>query len=229
MIETDPDRFPIYKHGHVYDVRASKPLTELKPWDRQDGEDPEWHKRFMYFMDLGSSRTYQKAYTKFCYDEHIYLPGEPLPHLGFTVWRTYGYKHNWQARAKLWDAHLVNEFQIKLDEKWDVLLERMADEHIAGYELFQRMAIQSIVEVDAEGNVRYAKDGRPMVKKVDSPVDAMRIFDKTVAGKRREVGLPAEYVMLSPIEIQRQIQETRALLEAGEEVVAEVNELGEEE
>lgn len=221
----DPKRMPIASFGRIYDVPADKPVDELKPWDRLDGEDPEWHLRFLYYMNLGSKRTYQKAYTKYCYDEHIYLPGEPIPATGFTRWRDYGYGHQWLPRAKLWDAHLLREFQDTLEEKWQARFEKMADEHIAGYELFQQMAIQSIVEVDTDGNVRYAKDGRPVVKKVDSPVDAMRIFEKTVKGKRIEMGLPTEYMMLSPVELNRQIQENERVLLESETVDAEVREL----
>lgn len=75
----------------------------LDPWERQPGETPKRHSRFLVFRDLGLTRTLAKA-------------SEELA-LSYSHVRALAAEYRWQDRAAAWDAHQQRQYTAEMEEE----------------------------------------------------------------------------------------------------------------
>ena len=72
--------------------------NDLKPWDRQPGEPECLFKKFLFFRDLGRSRSLREAYCRFQGatkgDKRRHIPG---------CWARACARWRWVERAQKWD------------------------------------------------------------------------------------------------------------------------------
>lgn len=79
------------------------------PWEQLGSESPEAYAAFVWYRDLGASRSLAKAYA--C---HVAAPGGPSkapirPQRGLAVpgtWKRWSRQHDWVSRAQAYDEHL---------------------------------------------------------------------------------------------------------------------------
>lgn len=218
------------RRGNELAVPSSQPLEEIQPWDRQDGEDPEWHRKFLFFLWLQPrERTLHLAYQEWAYDTRLYIRGEPVPKQKASAWMQYATNNRWFIRAKLFDAHNVALFQHRLEEERNKEIEVAVQSHMEGFKLFQQLAIQSIVECDENGQPIYDPEtNRPKLKKTESLMEAARIFEKAVKGQRTGLGMPSDLLGLSEWDLRNRIQAIQqqlAQVESGEILEGEVTDV----
>ncbi|MET8609789.1 hypothetical protein [Streptomyces misionensis] len=75
----------------------------LDPWERQPGETPKRHSRFLAFRDLGLTRTLAKASDQLA--------------LSYSHVRALAAEFRWQDRAAAWDAHQQRQYTAELEEE----------------------------------------------------------------------------------------------------------------
>ncbi|MFZ3595060.1 hypothetical protein [Streptomyces sp. BH104] len=75
----------------------------LDPWERQPGETPKRHQRFIVFRDLGLTRTLAKA-------------SEELA-LSYSHVRAVAAEFRWQDRASAWDRHTQQQYTAEMEEE----------------------------------------------------------------------------------------------------------------
>jgi hypothetical protein len=75
----------------------------LDPWERQSGETPKRHARFLVFRDLGLTRTLAKASDELA--------------LSYSHVRALAAACRWQDRAASWDAHQQRQYTAELEEE----------------------------------------------------------------------------------------------------------------
>ncbi|MFC9604563.1 hypothetical protein ACFTTN_14025 [Streptomyces niveus] len=75
----------------------------LDPWERQPGETPKRHARFLVFRDLGLTRTLAKASDELA--------------LSYSHVRALAAEYRWQDRAASWDAHQQRQYTAELEEE----------------------------------------------------------------------------------------------------------------
>jgi len=74
-----------------------------QPWEQQPGEPNLWFSRFQLYLELGLTRTLQKAYRRCAAQRDRPSPsvaGHPNPH-----WCDAARRWQWRARAQVWDLH----------------------------------------------------------------------------------------------------------------------------
>ena len=193
-----------------------------KPWERYPDEPSFWYQRFLTYRDIGPQRTLSRAYRNWLQDvEHKeILPGEPAPALP-ADWRRFSYVWDWKSRAQAWDDYNFQREAHIREELYRDALRNDIEESLEGYNSIIRMAIKSLYERDENGNIIHDKDGMPVLKLVDDPTRAARIFRQGIEGKRVVLGLPTEYVVASPDELQQmllsRVKELNNLLEGNDD------------
>lgn len=75
----------------------------LDPWERQPGETPKRHARFLAFRDIGLTRTLAKASDELA--------------LSYSHVRALAAQYRWQDRAAAWDAHQQRQYTAELEEE----------------------------------------------------------------------------------------------------------------
>ncbi|MET9321980.1 hypothetical protein ABZX75_17565 [Streptomyces sp. NPDC003038] len=75
----------------------------LDPWERQPGETPKRHARFLVFRDIGLTRTLAKASDELA--------------LSYSHVRALAAEYRWQDRAAAWDAHQQRQYTAELEEE----------------------------------------------------------------------------------------------------------------
>jgi hypothetical protein len=202
------------------------PDNTLQPWDKQEGEDIDWYEKFLYYLRLGPDRSLQKALKRWLIERNKLLPGEPAPvHLVYA-WSQVSVKEQWLLRAKYWDRINLKELQITIEGERQKRIQDMAEEHLAGWELFQRAAVQSVFQKDDVGTILLDEDGQPRLKEIEDIGTAARVFKQAVQGKRTEMGLANEYLAMKGFElVQRWKDLNMQLQEADETVDGEIREL----
>ncbi|MEU5497957.1 hypothetical protein [Streptomyces griseofuscus] len=75
----------------------------LDPWERQPGETPKRHSRFLVFRDLGLTRTLAKASDQLA--------------LSYSHVRALAAQYRWQDRAAAWDAHQQQQYTAEMEEE----------------------------------------------------------------------------------------------------------------
>jgi len=136
---------------------------------------------------------------------------------------------SWLLRARYWDRDNLKELQIAIEHERQKRIQDMAEEHIAGWELFQRVAILSVYEKDDKGHLILDANGQPKMKEIDDVGVAARVFKQATQGKRTEMGLPNDYLTMRGAELIRRYTELNAALQETEDetIDGEVTELDE--
>ena len=75
----------------------------LDPWERQPGETPKRHARFLAFRDLGLTRTLAKASDELA--------------LSYSHVRALAAQYRWQDRAAAWDTHQQRQYTAEMEEE----------------------------------------------------------------------------------------------------------------
>ncbi|WP_405961244.1 hypothetical protein OG235_36900 [Streptomyces sp. NBC_00024] len=75
----------------------------LDQWERQPGETPRRHARFLVFRDLGLTRTLAKASDALA--------------LSYSHVRALAAQYRWQDRAASWDAHQQRQYTAEMEEE----------------------------------------------------------------------------------------------------------------
>lgn len=75
----------------------------LDPWERQPGETPKRHARFLAFRDLGLTRTLAKASDQLA--------------LSYSHVRALAAQYRWQDRAAAWDTHQQRQYTAEMEEE----------------------------------------------------------------------------------------------------------------
>ena len=193
--------------------------SELKPWDKQAGEDLKWYERFLYYLKLGTDRSMKQAAREYLIVHHKLLPGEPVPVNTVYAWYAESVHWSWLLRARYWDRENLQELQMAIEEGRHKRIQEMAEEHLAGWEAFQTVAIRSIYLKDDNGNLVLDENGQPKFKEIEDVGIAARVFEKAIRGKRVEMGLPNDLVALAApqlIERYQQLLSENAQLESGD-------------
>ena len=211
------------------DANPSGPDNTLREWDKQAGEDVAWYEKFLYYLRLGTDRSIQKACRRYLTERERLLPGEPIPAGQIYAWSRISVQWSWLLRARYWDRENIKELQIAIEHERQKRIQDMAEEHIAGWELFQKISIVSLVAKDDNGNPILDDNGNPKLKEIEDVGVAARVFKQATQGKRTEMGLPNDYLTMRGVELVRRYTELNAALQDAEDetIDGEVTELDE--
>ncbi|MGW6391191.1 hypothetical protein ACWFR1_11945 [Streptomyces sp. NPDC055103] len=75
----------------------------VDPWERQPGETPKRHQRFLVFRDLGLTRTLAKASDELA--------------LSYSHVRALAAQYRWQDRASAWDTQQQRQYSAEMEEE----------------------------------------------------------------------------------------------------------------
>ena len=215
----------------LQDVNAlanpSGPDNTLREWDKQAGEDVAWYVKFLYYLRLGTDRSVQKACRRYLMEREELRPGEPVPAGQIYAWTRTSVQWSWLLRARYWDRENIKELQIAIEHERQKRIQDMAEEHIAGWELFQRVAILSVYEKDDQGQLILDANGQPKIKEIEDVGVAARVFKQATQGKRTEMGLPNDYLTMRGMELIRRYTDLSLALEEAEDepIEGEITEL----
>ncbi|MFA5379433.1 MAG: hypothetical protein WC455_26995, partial [Dehalococcoidia bacterium] len=171
----------------------------------------------------------QKACRCYLTEREQLLPGEPTPAGQVYAWSRVSVQWSWLLRARYWDRENIKELQIAIEHERQKRIQDMAEEHIAGWELFQKISIISLVAKDDNGQPILDDNGQPKFKEIDDVGVAARVFKQATQGKRTEMGLPNDYLTMRGAELIRRYTELNAALQDTEDetIDGEVTELDE--
>ena len=81
--------------------------SEIKPWDKGEGEPSRWWDRFnRFYRPQGAARTLTLAYRAYYEEVHGHPPTRP----GYTAdWKNKSILYEWAQRAEAWDEELYRE------------------------------------------------------------------------------------------------------------------------
>ena len=83
---------------------SAKAIAEQRhPWDRQEGESSPAHLAFQVYLELGSERSLNAAYSSRGQKGGKEVARRKAP----GIWQRWSKSHDWPARAAEWDAHLA--------------------------------------------------------------------------------------------------------------------------
>lgn len=231
MAEDAPKKRVYRKHGEKgienLPVPARASLNEklgpmINPensWERQPHETLEEFANFLEYKNLGLRRTVERAFRKVMERENLMISGQPIKENSelrseLISWKNTAQKWEWEFRARQWDESNYDEI-VKADEEYrrKVIAETI-EQHKEGWELFRLMSLESMYEVDDNGEYVLDEKGRRKLKKIDDPVAAARVFKQATLGERTALGIPSEILVMSEneirtryIEIQQQLKQ----------------------
>lgn len=90
---------------------------ERQPWDRQEGENSVWYRRFREYL-LNRS-------LLFIYNQEREAAGKSPLTSTPGAWKEARDRFDWEGRAAAWDAHRQNTEETKWLEKWENYREKV--------------------------------------------------------------------------------------------------------
>ena len=76
----------------------------MQIWDQQSDETGKHYERFLYYLNLGTDRSYKKVAEKF--------------NLGENTVKLYSTKFNWPERARAYDAYMLKQIAKQNEEDY---------------------------------------------------------------------------------------------------------------